>query len=106
MVRGFSTADFWQVVRRTRSTSVVLLGVMASFLLKQPPAPGDREHTLRTVTMVPLSEDAQAFSQRFGCDVHTVFNMTEVSSSAARRPPTPRRWALAGDRAPAWKCGW
>ena len=55
---------------------MVLLGVMASFLLKQPPAPGDREHTLRTVTMVPLSEDAQAFSQRFGCDVHTVFNMT------------------------------
>lgn len=90
MVRGFSTADFWQVVRRTRSTSVVLLGVMASFLLKQPPAPGDREHTLRTVTMVPLSEDAQAFSQRFGCDVHTVFNMTEVSSPLRAGPnPAP-----------------
>ena len=30
--------------------------------------------------MVPLCEDAAAFSQRFGCDVYTVFNMTEVST--------------------------
>ena len=30
--------------------------------------------------MVPLCEDAAAFSQRFGCDIYTVFNMTEVST--------------------------
>jgi crotonobetaine/carnitine-CoA ligase len=30
--------------------------------------------------MVPLCEDAAAFSRRFGCDIYTVFNMTEVST--------------------------
>lgn len=80
LVDSFNTSAFWDVVRETGSTSVVLLGVMASFLVKQPPSERDRGHGLRSVMMVPLSEDSQQFNQRFGCDVYTVFNMTEVSS--------------------------
>lgn len=86
MVKAFSTSEFWSVVRTTSSTSVVLLGVMASFLMKQAAHPDDRNHTLRTVMMVPLTEDASLFSQRFGCDVHTVFNMTEISSPLRAGP--------------------
>ncbi|HKU97792.1 MAG TPA: AMP-binding protein [Vineibacter sp.] len=80
IVDAFDTASFWRVIRETETTTVVLLGVMATFLVKQAPAPQDRDHGLRTAIMVPLCEDAAAFSRRFGCDVYTVFNMTEVSA--------------------------
>jgi carnitine-CoA ligase len=90
LVESFDTARFWPTVRETGTTTVVLLGVMASFLVKQPPTSQDREHPLRTAIMVPLCEDAEAFSQRFGCDVYTVFNMTEISTPIlSGRNPSP-----------------
>jgi crotonobetaine/carnitine-CoA ligase len=79
IVESFSTSKFWSVVTQTGSTACTLLGVMATFLAKEPESPKDREHSLRNVMMVPLSEDAPAFSRRFGCDVYTTFNMTETS---------------------------
>src|SRR5215218_4145988 len=80
IVEAFDTASFWRVVTETGTTACVLLGVMTPFLVKQPPGPQDRSHTLRSAIMVPLCEDAAAFSARFGCEVYTVFNMTEVST--------------------------
>lgn len=79
LVESFKTHTFWQTVRETGSTVSTMLGTMASFLIKQPASPEDRTHGLRITSMVPLSDDAQQFSQRFGCDVFSVFNMTEVS---------------------------
>ena len=79
VIDSFSTAGFWDMIRRHGVTSAVLLGVMATFLVKQKPSPSDRDHPLRTVTMVPQCEDTEAFSQRFGVDVYTTFNMTETS---------------------------
>lgn len=90
MVSAFSTSEFWSVVRRTQATSCVLLGVMATFLAKEPPKPDERDHTLRSVMMVPLTEDADEFARRFGCEVHTCFNMTEISSPLMAGPnPKP-----------------
>jgi carnitine-CoA ligase len=79
VVSAFDTVSFWDVVRRTETTSCTLLGVMATFLAKQAASPAHREHGLRTVFMVPLAEDARTFADRFGVDVYTLFNMTEVS---------------------------
>ena len=90
VVDAFDTASFWQVVTKTEATSTVLLGVMATFLVKRAPGPEDRAHTLRSAIMVPLCEDSEVFSQRFGCDIYTVFNMTEVSSPiVSGRNPGP-----------------
>ena len=80
VVDAFDTARFWSTVRETGTTTAILLGVMAGFLAKQAPSPHDRAHPLRTAIMVPLGEDAPSFSRRFGCDVYTVFNMTEIST--------------------------
>jgi crotonobetaine/carnitine-CoA ligase len=80
LVESFETGKFWHVVRETKSTSTTLLGVMATFLVKQPPADTDLGHGMKTVIMVPLAEDTKDFSRRFGCQVYTVFNMTEISS--------------------------
>lgn len=90
IVEGFSASQFWDLVRQTESTSAVLLGVMATFLASQPESTEDRTHGLRYVTMVPLTEDSEAFSRRFGCDVYTAYNMTETSCPIAGGPnPQP-----------------
>ena len=80
MIDNFSTDEFWSIAKATNSTMVFLLGVMATFLLKAEPAPGDRDHTVKKAFMVPLTSDAPAFTERFGVDIYTIFNMTEIAS--------------------------
>ncbi|WP_202626869.1 AMP-binding protein [Steroidobacter agaridevorans] len=75
----FETDRFWNTIRATGSTCCTLLGAMATFLVKQPPSSGDREHTLRWAVVIPYTEDAKKFHQRFGVDMYCMFNMTEVS---------------------------
>ncbi|OKO78282.1 AMP-binding protein [Bradyrhizobium sp. AS23.2] len=79
LVESFDTRSFWDTVRRTQSTYLTLLGAMVPFLLKEPPGPGDRDHTLRVVNIVPLADGFREFGERFGVEVYTVFNMTETS---------------------------
>lgn len=75
---GFRTQDFWPVVEGYQVTTVVLLGVMSSFLIADA---GDSQpkHKLRNVTVLPLDASAIAFGKRFGCTIRTTFNMTETS---------------------------
>ncbi|ADB50492.1 AMP-binding protein [Conexibacter woesei] len=80
LVDGFDTASFWDVVERSQATVCTLLGVMLSFLVKAPPDERERGASLKAVFAVPLTEDAAVFAERFGCDVYTAFNMTEVST--------------------------
>jgi crotonobetaine/carnitine-CoA ligase len=80
IVEHFSTERFWEVVLKTESTVVFLLGVMATFLMKRPPSADDRRHRVKLAFMVPLTGDAPAFKERFGIDIYTIFNMTEISS--------------------------
>lgn len=82
----FSTDTFWPLARETGTTAVFLLGVMATFLLKVPPGPDDRHHKVRKCFIVPLNDGAQEFHERFGCDVYTIFNMTEISSPIVSEP--------------------
>jgi crotonobetaine/carnitine-CoA ligase len=85
-VDRFETGSFLETVRRTGTTATFLLGVMASFLEKTPPRPDDADTPLRLVFMVPLAGDIAAFSKRFGCDVYTIFNMTEISTPIMSEP--------------------
>lgn len=80
LIESFSTERFWEIARRTQATVVFLLGVMATFLMKRAPSPDDRDHSVRAAFMVPLTDDAAAFTARFGIDIYTIFNMTEISS--------------------------
>lgn len=80
LVSAFSTDTFWPSVVETESTVVLLLGVMATFIAKRAPSPEDRSHPLRKVIIVPLSEDGPTFSERFGVEVYTLYNMTEIST--------------------------
>jgi len=86
MMSEFRTGDFWTAIRDTGSSVVLLLGVMASFLLKAPPRADDRDHPLRKVYIVPFGEDARAFEERFGSQLYTVYNMTEIASPLIAGP--------------------
>ncbi len=100
MIPEFRTADFWPSIRETRSTVVLLLGVMASFLLKAPPTDRDRDHTLKKVYIVPFIEDATIFRDRFGVALHTVYNMTEISSPLIAGPDITEAGLAGFPRAP------
>lgn len=86
MPQAFSTDRFWALVRETEATAVFLLGVMATFLLKAPPSAADRDHRVTKAYIVPLAEGAGEFHRRFGPDVYTIFNMTEISSPITSEP--------------------
>ena len=80
VVAGFETSVFWERVRQTETTCVVLLGIMAAYLVKQPVAANERDTPLKHAVCVPLTEESLTFHRRFGVRIHTVFNMSEVSS--------------------------
>jgi carnitine-CoA ligase len=80
LVSSFSTEEFWPKIRETETTVVLLLGAMTNFITKRPAGPEDRDHPLKKVIIVPLSEDAPAFAARFGVETYTLYNMTEIST--------------------------
>jgi crotonobetaine/carnitine-CoA ligase len=92
LVEAFDTETFWDTVRKTGTTTMTLLGAMIPFLMKATPTPRDRDHGLRQAIMVPLAEDAAEFTARFGVDIYTVFNMTEISCPilSERNPGVPK----------------
>lgn len=76
----FSTSQFWDDVRHFGVTSTLIITTMPAWLMSAPAAPSDRDHDLRKVFMVPMLKEVEAFKRRFGCEVATLYNMTEVSS--------------------------
>ncbi|HMN70470.1 MAG TPA: AMP-binding protein [Rhodoblastus sp.] len=82
----FSTDRFWSTVHATRATYTILLGVMSSFLSRLPPSDADRQHTLKNVTIIPLPNDAAEFAERFGVNVWTLYNMTELNTPIVSGP--------------------
>lgn len=103
MMAEFKTDRFWDAVRETGSTYCLLLGVMASFLLKAPADPRDRDHPLRKVFIVPFGEDGPAFAERFGAEVWTIYNMTEIASPMHAGPGITEK-GLAGTPRDWWEC--
>jgi carnitine-CoA ligase len=79
VVDSFSVSRFWDTVRRYEITTVGLLGVMVQYLMRQPPAPGEREHPLKSVVIAPFDDNAIEFGRRFAVPTYTEFNMTELS---------------------------
>lgn len=91
VVERFSGDRFWDQIRRTQSTTVFLLGVMAHFVTSLPRSDDDADNPLTKVFIAPLLEDVPAFTARFGVDVYTIYNMTELSAPLVSGPnPTQR----------------
>lgn len=79
MTPSFSSRDYWRMARERGVTVVLLVGVMAQFLLNQPVRDDETDNPVRLVWMSPLVDDVAGFAQRFGVEVRTSYNMTEVA---------------------------
>ncbi|MFL0670205.1 MAG: AMP-binding protein [Erythrobacter sp.] len=86
LMEQFSTEGFWPFVRATGTTAMFMLGAVATFLMRQPPGADDRNHPVKKAFMVPLTDDADGFRERFGVEIYTIFNMTEISSPIVSQP--------------------
>jgi crotonobetaine/carnitine-CoA ligase len=87
---GFRPDSFWDTVRRFRITGCCLVGAMTQFLLKQPPGDRDRDHTLRSVITVPWNQDSLDVAERYGIEMYTAFNMTEIATPIRSVANAPR----------------
>ncbi len=100
---GFKPESFWDTVRRFNITGCCLVGAMTRFLLNQPPGARDRDHPLRAVITVPWNQDSLAAAQRFGIEMHTAFNMTELATPI-RSPANPPVLGTCGRARPGVEC--
>jgi crotonobetaine/carnitine-CoA ligase len=87
----FSASAWLDRVRAGSATHTSLLGVMLSFILKQPARPEDADNLLRRAWSVPCPPDlANAFRERFGLEqVVTSYGSTEVGMVARRTLDAP-----------------
>jgi crotonobetaine/carnitine-CoA ligase len=85
-VETFSASRFLQQARDTGSTTVFLLGVMGAFVTAQPEQPDDADNPLDKVFIIPMLDDPDAFARRFGVDVYSIYNMTEICSPIISGP--------------------
>ena len=100
---GFKPESFWDTVRRFNITGCCLVGAMTRFLLNQPPSTRDRDHPLRAVITVPWNQDSLAVAQRFGIQMHTAFNMTELATPI-RSQANPPLLGTCGRVRPGVEC--
>jgi carnitine-CoA ligase len=65
LTRRFSASRLWEEVRHSGASALNLLSV-SSFLLAQPPSPGDRNTRFRVGITAPVPVNAREFEARFG----------------------------------------
>ena len=87
----FSASGWLDRVRESDATHTSLLGVMLSFILKQPARPEDADNALRRAWSVPCPPDlAGTFRERFGLEeVVTSYGSTEIGMVARRTLDAP-----------------
>lgn len=97
MRERFSATAFWSDIKRTESTFTVLVGTMASLLLKQPARHDDADNPLSLLWSVPVFERIGEFRERFGIDrVMTSYTQTEMGATLLNQTVTKENWTSAG----------
>ncbi|MCB1474762.1 MAG: AMP-binding protein [Rhodobiaceae bacterium] len=74
----FSLPDVWPDIRRYQCTITFLLGAAVNFITRQEARPDDADNPLRFAQTQPLPEDVDAFENRFGLKLYTVYGSTEI----------------------------
>jgi crotonobetaine/carnitine-CoA ligase len=80
IVPRFSASRFWDQIRNFQVTKLHYLGGILDILLKQPPGPHDREHSVQIAFGAGCHKGTwKDFEQRFGVKIREVYGMTEAS---------------------------
>lgn len=81
LTERFSASRFWSEVRAAKATHIHHLGGILSILMKQPPAPGDGDNSVRVAWGAGApARIRQQFAERFRVKVTESYGMTECSS--------------------------
>jgi carnitine-CoA ligase len=92
----FSTAGFWDEVRRNRITVFYCIGSMTSFLFNMPPSERDKQHNLRMVKTSGIPPSIhKAWEERFNVPVFETYGSTETGADTAVFPGTNRKVGTA-----------
>ncbi|CAN5328230.1 long-chain-acyl-CoA synthetase [soil metagenome] len=83
MRRRFSASGFWDDVRAHGVTTCQYVGEICRYLMNRPPAPDDRDHSLRAITGTGMSNELwRPFQQRFGIpQIYEGWGATECNTS-------------------------
>lgn len=73
----FSAASFWGDIRRTRATTVNLLGTMEAILRKRGIGDEDRDHELSRSLVIPAPASQTEFLETFGVAPTTLYGLTD-----------------------------
>jgi crotonobetaine/carnitine-CoA ligase len=77
--RRFSASRFWVTARRHRITFVPLVGIMVTYLLRQPERPDDRDHPVRHIALGTTSAQLERFRERFAVSqISMSYGLTEA----------------------------
>ena len=98
LVSQFRASTWIDDIRKYRATVTNTLGVMSDFILKQPPQPDDKDHCLRLLCAVPVTDETlDAFRRRFAIPKFTeLFGMTEVNIPVWRPLNAPDEAGCSG----------
>jgi crotonobetaine/carnitine-CoA ligase len=72
----FSARKFWSTCVAEQATLGLILDPVVNILLKTPPAPVDRQHTVRAFY---IARPNPAFEARFACRLQTAYALTEAN---------------------------
>ena len=79
MLERFSASRFWDDARAHRATHVHYLGSVLPMLLKQPPRPDDRDHSVRIAWGGGCPDRVwHAFAERFGVTMREGYGLSEL----------------------------
>ncbi|HEY2204938.1 MAG TPA: AMP-binding protein [Pseudonocardia sp.] len=88
---GFSARRFWDEIRDSGATVFNALGAMANIIWQLPRSDRDREHSVRSAMVVPISRElVDGFAERYGIGVTSVYAMTENCAVTVFGPDDPR----------------
>jgi crotonobetaine/carnitine-CoA ligase len=98
LARRFSASSFWGDAKRLGATQVNVVGAMLHILLLREPAPGDRDHALRTVYAALALPEAghRAFEERFGVTLLVGYGMSETTFGTVWPLGEPPRYGSMG----------
>jgi crotonobetaine/carnitine-CoA ligase len=93
--KRLSVSNFWEEVGSSGATRTMLMSV-GEFLMRQPPAPKDRAHKLRTAVAVPMIAAAADFEKRFNVRLMQAYGLTDccLPLSQSLSDPPDKRYSL------------